>query len=185
MKIILLIAAFLYLPVAQALEPLDADALDAVHGQGGVYLTGEFTINKNGGPLWSIQNGALDDRGGVKEFRNCGTAGSPRECGMRLAFKVEEGTQDGWVVLDDVTGSFAFEGLTLRTRSVATNNGNKEVLEVGLPGQIRSNEFRYTVAFSNSGEWSPSIEQTNILTVRQNGIVNLQGNLLLFPVEVQ
>lgn len=168
-----------------ALEPLNTDELDEVYGQGGVYLTGEFTINKNGGPLWSVNNGTLDERGMLKEQRNCGTSASPKECGLRMAFKVEEGANDGWVVLDDVTGSFAFEGLTLRTRTVATQSGDKDVLEVGLPGEVRTKDFRYTLAFSNSGEWSPSIQQSNILTVRQNGIMNLQGNLLLFPVEVQ
>lgn len=185
MKNIIAASFLMSVLTAFAMEPLDSDELDAVHGQGGVYLTGEFTINKDGGPLWSINPGISDGRDGIKETRNCGSAGAPKECGMRLAFKVEEGSSDGWVVLDDVTGSFSFEGLTLRTRTVTTNEGNKEVLEVGLPGQVRTKEFRYTLAFSNSGEWSPSIQQTNIFSVRQNGIVNLQGNLLMFPVEVQ
>lgn len=179
-------AYLLFVPTlaVSALEPLDADQLDAVYGQGGVYLTGEFSVNSRGGPLWSVNSGVLDERGMLKEQRNCGSSASPKDCGLRMAFKIEEGADGGWVVLDDVTGRFAFEGLTLRTRTVATPAGNQDVLEVGLPGEVRTTDYRYTLAFSNAGEWSPDIQQSNILTVRQNGVINLQGNLLLFPVEV-
>ena len=166
-----------------ALEPLTNDDLDAVHGQGGVYLTGEFTINKDGGPLWSVSAGALDEFGGAKQQRNCGSSANPKECGLRVGYKLNE----GWLVLDDVTGGFAFEGLTLRTRYIATDekgdNFDKEVVEIGLPKQVRSNEFRYTLATSSSGTWVNNAD-SRILSVRQDGTINMQGNLLLFPVEV-
>ncbi|MBE0482485.1 MAG: hypothetical protein IBX52_03190 [Bacterioplanes sp.] len=168
-----------------ALEPLTNDDLDAVHGQGGVYLTGEFTINKDGGPLWYAEPGPgqFDDFGGAKQQRNCGSSANPKECGLRVAYQLNE----GWLVLDDVTGGFAFEGLTLRTSYIATDEKgdafDKEVVEIGLPKQVRSNEFRYTLATSSSGTWVNNAD-SRILSVRQDGTINMQGNLLLFPVEV-
>ena len=174
-----------------SLEPLDNQALEEISGQGGMYLSGEFAINPEGGPLWSTDANTLDEFGGLKQVRNCGTEIEPEECGMRFAVQLEDGVDsfgnitNSWFVVDNLKGGFSFEGLTLRTRYIATDeNGDvfdKEVLEVGMPSSIRANNFTYAVAFSDSGEWTPETQQTEIMTIRQNGEFLLQGNLLLFP----
>jgi len=188
---------------------LDEGAMADVAGQGGVYLSGEFSINKDGGPLWTADpNGAVDDFGNAKEYRNCGTAQDPKECGLRLAVKLNENSE-GWYVLDDLAGGMAFEGLTLRTINVdsATNYDvwdsntgdfaeeavNDEVVQIGLPGTVSFRDFKFKFAVANNGEYGvPTVDgngdpvafrQTEIFGVELNGNVTLEGNLLLFPVE--
>jgi len=192
------------------LAPLDEADMSAVNGQGGVYLSGEFTINKNGGPLWrptadlNDEFADYDDFGGLKEVRNCGTDLEPKECGLRFAIKLNENSE-GWYVLDDVSGGLAFEGLTLRTReagqvidydqwdaassSYAVVDVDDEIVEVGLPGTVTFDEFTFKYAVANNGEFGvPTADgtpfrQTEIFGVVIDGNITLEGNLLLFPVD--
>lgn len=194
------------------LKTLDDLDMAEVAGQGGVYLSGEFAVNKNGGPLWSAvtdENGnvdAKDDFGQLKEFRNCGSVDAPRDCGMRIAMKLNENSE-GWYVLDDISGGFAFEGITLRTRTIEeavnydyTEDGgqtystrtqpvNDEVVEIGLPGELRFNDFRFKFAVANNGEFGvdnaagETFRQTEIFGIELDGAIAIQGNLLLFPVD--
>ena len=170
----LLYLLVLFSPTYAELRPLAAEEMDSVSGQGGVYLSGEFTINKDGGPLWD------NSRNG----KNC-----VGKCGLRFAISVDDSGNE-WYVLDDVSGGMSFEGLTMRTEYIDKDeeggNFDKEVLKVGLPGKVKMNDYKFTFAFSNKGaygEGGSSFRQTDIFSVRQNGDVTLKGNLLLFPTD--
>jgi len=223
--------------VAQAeMAALDDVALSDVSGKGGVYLTGEFAINKDGGPLWNDGTRPYyyyDGSGNLQESDNSDPNGfrAPDQCdngvcGMRFAIKLNENSE-GWYVIDDLSGGFSFEGLTLRTEEldvvkdydnvtmvngVATPanydfaaNGESvpEVVKIGLPGNVRFNDFKFKFAVANNGEFgvtprdengNPIIDQTTglpietfrqteIFGVQMNGNITIDGNLLLFPVE--
>lgn len=98
--------------------------LAEISGQGGVYLSGEFSINKEGGPLWEDGTRPYYDRDGsgdlvIDNSLNPNNPGNPDECakgicGLRLAIKLNENSE-GWYVIDDLSGGVSFEGLTLRT----------------------------------------------------------------------
>ena len=66
------------------LDRLNDEALSEVSGQGGIYLSGDISINEMGGP---IENGY---------FGRCDDAG--KKCGARLAYRLKE--DGGWMVLD-------------------------------------------------------------------------------------
>ena len=174
-KVLMLFYFVLIFSAANAeLKPLAPDEMDSVSGQGGVYLSGEITINKNGGPLWD------NSRNG----QNCSG-----KCGLRFAVSVDASGNE-WYVLDDVSGGMSFEGLTLRTEYIEKDEEggdfDKEVLKVGLPGKVKMNDYKFTFAFANKGaygEGGSSFRQTDIFSVRQDGDVTLKGNLLLFPTD--
>jgi hypothetical protein len=136
------------------LRPLQGDELSQQSGQGGVYLSGEFSINKNGGRLWSTPTttNAASWRAGQ---RSCATQGSstPESSGLRVAIRAEQA--GGWYVLYNIKGIFSFEGLTLRTRVV--NSGfagygagfNQDVLEFGLPNEVKFKDTSFIFAVAN------------------------------------
>ncbi|WP_225692023.1 hypothetical protein [Thalassolituus sp. ST750PaO-4] len=164
------------------LEPLSAEDLSAVSGQGGVYLSGDITINENGGPL----NVDGPSAHGYSWQISCTTASTDKRCGGRIA--VNSGAGGGWLVLDNIRGRFSFEGLTLRTRKIDSGFGgdgaafNSDVFEIGLPNKLNYEKASYTIANSNSARPTDAgFMQTDIMTVNINGEAKLQGNLLIFP----
>lgn len=186
-------------PMAMAdLLALDDHHLSQHSGQGGVYLSGEFSINKDGGVLWNTPT-STNPATWTANQRSCAPSGSstPESCGMRLAIRAEQA--GGWYVLDNLKGTFSFEGLTLRTRFI--NSGfagdgaafNQDVLELGLPNEVRFKNGSFAFAVANQGGWrnavagssgtavDPSYQQTNIYSARIDGTVRMQGNLLVFP----
>ncbi|MFT5781221.1 MAG: hypothetical protein ACI9EB_000582 [Pseudomonas sp.] len=178
------------------LRPLQGDELSQQSGQGGVYLSGEFSINKNGGRLWSTPTttNAASWRAGQ---RSCATQGSstPESCGLRVAIRAEQA--GGWYVLYNIKGIFSFEGLTLRTRVV--NSGfagygagfNQDVLEFGLPNEVKFKDTSFIFAVANKGEWrnnavgavdrDATFQQTNVFSAKIDGSIRMQGNVLVFP----
>ncbi|WP_256657949.1 DUF6160 family protein [Pseudomonas sp. 2FG] len=183
---------------AQAeLQPLADTSLSDVNGQGGVYLSGEFSINKDGGVLWSKPASNTPSTWTVGE-RSCATLGAstPENCGMRLA--IRSAASGGWYVLDNIKGIFSFEGLTLRTRVInAGFNGdgtafNQDVLEFGLPNEVKFKDGSFAFAVANQGGWrnksgsvanggDPGYQQTNIFSAKVDGTIRMQGNVLVFP----
>lgn len=134
------------------LQPLDDGALSEMSGQGGVYLSGEFSINKDGGVLWDTpasNNPAL----WTANQRSCALAGagSPESCGMRLA--IRSGANAGWYVLDNLKGIFSFEGLTLDTRTLTGAGGEQDVLALGLPNEIRFKDGNFSFGVASQGGW--------------------------------
>jgi hypothetical protein len=190
------------------LAAIDDVDMAGISGQGGVYLSGEFSINKEGGPLW--EDGTrpyyqLDGNGEPVVDNSI----SPDQCnngvcGLRLAIKLNENSE-GWYVIDDLSGGMSFEGLTLRTVNIKNavdydvwdDNTNdfqivaldEEVLEIGLPGRVTFNDFKFKYAVANNGEFGvpladgTAFKQTEIFGVELDGAITLQGNLLLFPVD--
>ena len=189
-KIIMNVLAFIYFPSVLALEPLAEDELKNILGQGGVYLTGDITINETGGPL----NNTADSSNPAIWQQNCTAVSTDKRCGARIAVNAGDGANSGWLVLDNIRGRFSFEGMTLKTRTITSgfddagsgaSDGaafNGDVLEIGLPNTIKYTNVSYTLA--NSSEARPTdvgFNQTDIFNVKIDGDISLQGNLLLFP----
>ncbi|MCJ8170023.1 DUF6160 family protein [Atopomonas sediminilitoris] len=178
------------LPVWAEMQALDDEGLSQVEGQGGVYLSGEFSVNKNGGVLWSTPTTANQAQW-TADQRSCGRNGQIEVCGLRLGIRSE--ANGGWFVLDNIKGIFSFEGLTLRTRLINSGFGgdgaafNQDVLELGLPNEMKFKNTTFSVAVANQGGWqnnktyAPSFQQTNIFSGQIDGTVRVQGNVLIFP----
>lgn len=154
------------------LEKIEDKDLSSVTGQAGVYLTGEISINDEGGPLENSYFGACTD--------------NTKKCGARLSFQTQQ--NGGWFVLDNIKGSISFEGLTFQVRNISSGFGgdgalfNRDVMEIGLPESIRMNDFQYTLATgSSSRPTDGSYKQVDLMTVEMSGDLTLQGNLLVFP----
>lgn len=178
-KILLFSTLVIALP-ASSMEPIAEDDLGAITAQGGVYLTGDITINDQGGPL--------NVDGPSQWQRNCTPSSTDRRCGARLAVNSGDGANRGWLVLDNIRGRFSFEGITLKTRRIDSGfNGdgasfNNDVLEVGLPNTVTYSDVTFTVANSNQARPTDAgFQQTDIFSARIDGDITLRGNLLLFP----
>jgi len=193
----LILAALFALPAYAEMQALDDDTLSSMNGQGGVYLSGEFSINKDGGVLWSTPASNAPSTW-TSSQRSCATAGAstPENCGMRVAIRSE--ADGGWYVLDNLKGVFSFEGLTLRTRTINSGfNGdgaafNQDVLEFGLPNEVKFKDGSFAFGVANQGGWqnkslsvanggNPSYQQTNIFSAKIDGTIRMQGNVLIFP----
>lgn len=186
-KIITIVLSLFTASSLLALEPLIEKEMQQVIGQGGVYLTGDITINEAGGPL----NNSADTSNPAIWKRNCTSTNLDKRCGARLAVNAGDGANSGWLVLDNIRGRFSFEGITLRTRTIdSTDSGfdgdgaafNRDVLEVGLPNTVKYTDVTFTLA--NSSKARPTdvgFQQTDILNIRIDGDVTMKGNLLLFP----
>ena len=151
---------------------IEDDELSEVTGQSGVYLTGEISINEQGGPLNDAYFGDCSDPAKV--------------CGARISLQTQ--AAGGWFVLDNIRGSIAFEGLTLQVRTISSGFGgdgalfNRDVIEIGMPESLRFDDFQYTVATSSTGRPTDAgFSQVDLMTVEMSGEVTLEGNLLVFP----
>ena len=61
---------------------------------------------------------------------------------------------------------------------------NREVLEIGLPGTIRFDDFQFTLAGSATERPSdPGFQQLDLYGVEMSGEATLKGNLLVFPTD--
>ncbi|WP_394238430.1 hypothetical protein [Pseudomonas anguilliseptica] len=193
----MLSSVLLAMPALAEMQALDDDTLSSMNGQGGVYLSGEFSINKDGGVLWS-KPASNNPSTWTASQRSCATAGAstPENCGMRVAIRSE--ADGGWYVLDNLKGVFSFEGLTLRTRTINSGfNGdgaafNQDVLEFGLPNEVKFKDGSFAFGVANQGGWqnkslsvanggNPSYQQTNIFSAKIDGTIRMQGNVLIFP----
>ncbi|WP_228743631.1 hypothetical protein [Marinobacter sp. F4218] len=159
-------------PVSAEMSRMGDEAMSRVAGQSGIYLSGDISINEAGGPLETSYFGRCDDAG--------------KKCGARFAYRLKE--NGGWMVLDDIRGTFAFEGLTLRIRTVDSGFGgdgelfNRDVLELGLPNTVRFNDARFKIAASSTARpTEPGFQQTDMFSVEMQGEVVMEGNLLVFP----
>ena len=182
MRIFTLISALFFVlnNSLHALEPMSDQALDYISGQGGVYLSGDLTINADGGPL------NVDGPSAWSSDCSGGNGGS--RCGGRIAINTGDSASEGWFVLDNIRGRFSFDGLTLKTRNIQSGfDGDgalfdADVLEVGLPNSLKYEDVSFTVANSNSARPTDAgFMQTDIFTLNINGESRLQGNLLVFP----
>lgn len=179
------------------LQALDDATLSDMNGQGGVYLSGEFSINKEGGVLWSTPLSNVPAEWTTGQ-RSCATTGAvtAQACGVRVAIRSE--AAGGWYVLDNLKGVFSFEGLTLRTRTIDSGFGgdgagfDQDVLVLGLPNEVEFSEGSFAFGVANQGGWrnnalttanggDPGYQQTNVFSARIDGSIRMQGNVLIFP----
>lgn len=170
--LVALCGLFLAFGAQAELASLSDGDLSEVSGQGGIYLSGDISINANGGPLANSYFGSCSD--------------TTKKCGARLAYRLKE--DSGWMVLDDIRGRFSFEGLTLKIRNIKDGFGgdgalfNRDVLELGLPNIVRFDSVSFKFATSSTARpTDPGFQQTDILSVEMQGDVTLEGNLLVFP----
>ncbi len=195
-KVCGVLLAVLALNAQAELQALNDADLSAQSGQGGVYLSGEFSINKEGGVLWNTP-ASVTQTGWAANERSCHAPGSTaaEACGMRLA--VRSKAAGGWYVLDNLKGTFSFEGLTLRTRLINSGFGgdgalfNQDVIELGLPNDVKYKNGSFAFAVANQGGWrnnvagaaaaDTSYQQTNIFSAKLDGTIRMQGNVLIFP----
>lgn len=169
----LLVPGLVLSPALNAeLAKLDDGDLADVSGQGGIYLSGDISINELGGPIDNSYFGDCSD--------------PAKKCGARLAYRLKE--DGGWMVLDDIRGNFSFEGLTLRVRTIDSGFGgdgelfNRDVLEVGLPNVVRFNDVQFKIAASSTARPTDTgFQQTDIFAIEMRGDVVMEGNLLVFP----
>ena len=195
-KVCGVLLAALALNAQAELQALNDADLSAQSGQGGVYLSGEFSINKEGGVLWNTPV-SVSQAGWAANERSCHAPGSAatEACGMRLAIRSE--ANGGWYVLDNLKGTFSFEGLTLRTRLINSGFGgdgatfNQDVIELGLPNEVNYKNGSFAFAVANQGGWrnnvagaaaaDTSYQQTNIFSAKLDGTIRMQGSVLVFP----
>jgi hypothetical protein len=171
------IQAFLFFTLFTAnsgaeMSRINDTELSEVTGQSGVYLSGEVSINTQGGPTSNSYFGECTD--------------VTKSCGARLTFQTQQ--NGGWFVLDDIKGSIAFEGLTFQVREITSGFGgdgalfNQSVMEIGMPESVRMNDFEFTLATGSSGRPDDATyRQVDLMTVEMSGELTLEGNLLVFP----
>lgn len=179
---------------SNALESISEKDLDGIAGQNGVSLSGELTFNTDGGPLTASDVGNIDPNDASIVWGTCTEkdALTADRCGARLAIKPNE--TEGWMALDELQGSVSFEGLTLKARDIlATDNfggdedeagiTGKTVLEIGLPNEVKFKDFSYQYVTSTQGRPTDTGYQEQVRHgVDFNGSVQMQGNILVFPV---
>lgn len=207
-RVLPVVIALSSLNVSAELTAIGDEELSDTVAQGGLYLSGEFSLNEEGGPISDATYGTCAEVAG----------GTSSRCGARFSYKMGGNPENGWYVVDDWKGELSFEGLTIRTRKIdgnqrdvtgqlvdnsgqpvdeanaialGVNDGfggdgasfNKEVLEIGLPSTMKFKDYQYTVGFSSHGSPNDStnFQQTNIYGVKINGQVNMSGNMLIFP----
>lgn len=205
LQVLLVVSASLGSLVANAeLQAIDDQELSNTVAQGGLYLSGEISLNEEGGPISDSHYGQCDEAG--------------KTCGARFAYKIGSNPDNGWYVIDDWKGEISFEGLTIRSRKIDGNQrditgqlvdsaGNpvaeadavalggddgfggdgasfdKEVLEIGLPGTLKFNDYQYKVGYAShsSPVGQANYQQTDIYGVYIDGNVEMTGNVLIFP----
>ncbi|KAF1072007.1 MAG: hypothetical protein GAK45_00348 [Pseudomonas citronellolis] len=104
-------------------------------------------------------------------------------CGARLAIQPMSST--GYLVIDNVKGTFAFDGMTLDVVTINSGyNGegaqfNGQALKLGLTNASVSN-LQLTVGGANQAKVGSGLQQTNLLTYQASGAVKLTGNVYVF-----
>lgn len=182
---IITIAGCLISGFSQAeLQPLDDDTLSGSTAQG-VTLSGKFSLNENGGPLWRAPDG------------NCPASTNNGECGTRIAIQGDEGS--GWVILDIFQGSLAFGSyansdpmvLSVEERQIADDPSTSEnearsvdVISASYDGRLEYEDLSLKIASQpvNQGP-EPGSSQRDLMSLNFNGYSTFTGNLLVFPVD--
>jgi hypothetical protein len=143
------------------LRPLADAELGSVNGQDGISISASVKFNPNA------------------HLTRC-----PGGCGARIAIK--PGHSDGFILIDNLKGTFSFDGVTLDIVKIDSGfNGegaqfDAEALKLGLR-EAHFADVQFTLAGANQASATqPGLQQTDLLTYRTNGAVNLQGDLYIF-----
>ena len=115
---------------------------------------------------------------------NPGQTRCPGGCGTRIAF--QPANSAGFIVIDNIRGTFSFDGVTLDVVRIDSGYGgdgaafNASALRVGLTAARFSN-VQLTLAGSNQARGDqPGHQQSEVFTYHSDGEVRLHGNLYLF-----
>lgn len=159
-------------PSLAHLKKMNDQAMSNVAAQGGIYLSGDVSLNETGGPIQNAYFGSCTD--------------TTKVCGARIAVQMAQ--NDGWLVIDNLRGKFSFEGLTLRTKTINSGFGgdgalfNRQVLDIGLPDTVRLDKVNFNIATSSTARPTDAgFTQTNLFSVQMQGTMKLQGDMLVFP----
>lgn len=145
------------------LRPMPEDELQQVSGQAGISLSANLNFARR----------PSDSR-------------CPGGCGARLAIQPAKGA--GFLVLDNISGAFVFDGASLDIVGIDAGAGfaaesaapGSRALRLGLANGT-FNDFQWTLAGSNQAvAGGAGFKQTDLLTYQTNGQTRLQGNLYLF-----
>ena len=156
--------------VSAELRPLDESELQTVSGQAGISLSANLKF--------ALKASNTNCAGGV-------AAGG---CGARLAFKPAGGA--GYLVLDNISGAFSFDGATVDVVTLDAGGGfgaesaltGTQGLKIGLKNGQFSN-FKWTLATANQAvAGGAGFKQNDQLSYQTNGVVKLQGNLYVFGI---
>ena len=108
----------------------------------------------------------------------------PGGCGTRVA--IQPANSSGFIVLDNIQGTFSFEGLSFDIVTIDSGYDgdgaafNASAMRLGLT-DASFNNARVTLAGSNSAtSGGVGFQQTDLLTYQTNGDVRLRGNLYIF-----
>jgi hypothetical protein len=150
------------------LRPLDEAQLQAVSAQAGISLSANLNFALNSANTYCA--------GGV-------AAGG---CGARLVVKPAGGS--GYLLLDNISGAFSFDGATLDIVALDSGAGfGSEGAAVGTQGlklglqNGRFSNFKWTLATANqAAAGGVGFKQNDQLGFQTNGLVKLQGNLYVF-----
>jgi hypothetical protein len=154
--------------VSAELRPLDEPELQAVSAQAGISLSANLTFALNAGNT------------------NCAGGVAAGGCGARLAFKPAGGA--GYLVVDNLSGAFSFDGATLDIVALDSSGGfgaesavaGTQGLKIGLQNGQFSN-FKWTLATANQAvAGGAGFKQNDQLSYQTNGLVKLQGNFYVF-----
>jgi CubicO group peptidase (beta-lactamase class C family) len=143
------------------LRPLAEDELQEISGQAGLSISASLNFAAN--PAQT----------------RC-----PGGCGTRVA--IQPANSSGFIVLDNIQGTFGFEGLSFDIVTIDSGYDgdgaafNASAMRLGLT-DASFNNARVTLAGSNSAaSGGVGFQQTDLLTYQINGDVRINGNLYLF-----
>jgi len=171
-KWLLLVGALLASGVQAEMRGLDDADLAAVNGQAGVSLSANLRFNK------------------TPANTRCNVGGATGGCGTRIALNFNGGP--GFLVIDNLSGAFSFDGAVLDVVSIDSSGGfgaesapsGTQALRISLTNGKFEN-YRWTLAGSNRSNPAPgdaTFKQTDLLTYQTNGQVRLQGSVYVFGV---
>lgn len=169
---LLLVGALLASAVQAEMRGLDDADLAEVNGQAGVSLSANLRFNKN------------------PANTRCNVGGATGGCGTRIALNFNGGP--GFLVIDNLSGAFSFDGAVLDVVSIDSSGGfgaesapsGTQALRISLTNGKFEN-YRWTLAGSNRSNPAPgdaTFKQTDLLTYQTNGQVRLQGSVYVFGV---
>lgn len=150
------------------LRPLDEAQLQMVSGQQGISLSANLNFARN--PANTLCAGGVAAGG----------------CGARLAIRPAGGA--GYLVLDNISGAFSFDGATLDIVALDSSAGfaaesaaaGTQGLKLGLSNGQFTN-FKFSLATANQAvAGGAGFKQSDQLGFQANGLVKLQGNFYVF-----
>lgn len=144
-------------PFAQAdLLNLEDEELSDIAGQAGLSLDAAITLNPN------------------ENDTRC-----PGGCGLRLAFK--PGQSAGYIVVDNVQGTYSFADVTVDVvQRTDANSEQQKVLRLGM-NDVQTSNSQFTLGVANQAIPGQNYRQSDMLNFKTTGTSSSSANIHLFP----